>query len=54
MGAFISVTQASTILKSNTAIASRVNGDLLNYATSIMKGFFVATRPSASVANFIF
>jgi hypothetical protein len=54
MGAFISVTQASTILKSNTQIASRVNGDLLSYATATMRGFFYSTRPSASVANLFF
>jgi hypothetical protein len=54
MGNVISSTQAMSILKSNTAILSRANGDLLNYATAIMKGFFVATRPSASVANLFF
>jgi hypothetical protein len=54
VGSTISGTQAMNILKSNASINSRLNGDILTYVTSIMKGFFVATRPSSSVANLFF
>jgi hypothetical protein len=51
MGAFMGATQSTSILKSNTNFNSRLNGDQLSYATSVMKGSFISTRPSASVAN---
>jgi hypothetical protein len=51
MGAYMGATQSTSILKSNTTFNSRLNGDQLSYATSVMKGSFISTRPSASVAN---
>lgn len=54
MGSYNSAIQSMSILKNNARIESRVNGDLLSYTTATMRGFFYATRPSASVANLFF
>jgi len=51
MGGFISVTQAMTLVKPNTTLSSRLNGSLISYSTTTMRGFFSASRQSATLTD---
>jgi hypothetical protein len=51
MGAFISVTQAMTLVKSNTALAGRLNGSGISYLTTTMRGLFSGSRQSSTLTD---
>jgi hypothetical protein len=51
MGAYISVTQAMTLVKPNTTLASRLNGSIISYSTATMRGFFSASRQSSTLTD---
>ena len=51
MGAFISVTQAMTLVKPNTALATRLNGSGISYSTTIMRGLFSGSRQSSTLTD---
>jgi hypothetical protein len=51
MGAFYLSTQAMTLLKSNVTLASRLNGALISYSTTTMRGFFSASKQSSTLTD---
>ena len=51
MGAFLGITQALTIVKTNTTLNSRINGTGISYSSSLMKGFFSASRQSSTLSD---
>lgn len=51
MGAFDSLSQATSLLKSNTFLSSRLNGSLISHSTTTMRGFFSSSKQSSTLTD---
>ena len=51
MGAVVNALTATFVLKSNTNLRSRLNGTLIDYSTSTMRGFFSSSKQSLTLTD---